>query len=406
MNTSEWRVEREAIIALFDQSALTLLCDLVYIEGESGQKPDAIYTHKLSDAHLVLLLLADELRPGVQDEILKAIAYKKPILVFEKTGVGPQEPLRKFRESYLHEFTTVQSYSSFSDLLSKIRSAIIGLLTRSLATAISTDKFIRDRAARLVDERATKDEKLVFARFAATAGRIHHAIGFLKQEYEANRYDEDFEVAYAAVSLLQNAGLPDELVSRLKYSSSRREQTGWLLALHHLFEGEFDRAKEMLSSLEPKDAGQALERVISYLETLEGFEGDESDYVDILSERPENDILVLESLEIATFLPAANLRDFIRLQEQSTPVEVSESILEKVTVEHCPNCQPYEGGEMVQFYPALGSFRELLDEALYHEYPDIEWCDVMLEEPNVNCRCGAMVELNTEVYNGDYDVIC
>lgn len=406
MDSTEWRLEREALIALFEQSALGMLCELTFIEGETGQGPQAIYTHKLRDAHLVLLLLADELRPGVEDEILKAIVDKKPILVFEKTGVKPQEPLRKFKDSYLHEFTTVQSYSSLSDLLSKIRSAIIGLLTRSLATVISTDKFVRDRATQLVKEGAAKEEKLAFARFVASAGRIHHAIGFLKQEYEAKTYDQDLELAYGAASLLELKGLPEELVGRLKYASSRRDQADWLLAFHHLFRGEFDTAQGMIPSLKPGELAQALVRIISYLSELQNFEGDESDYVDTLKQRPEDDILTLESLKIAGFSPATNLKHFIRQDEQSIPVELSESILEKAKFEHCPTCLPYDSGEPVEIYPKLGDLRDLVNEALYNEYPEIEWCDVTLEEPNVNCPgCGATVELNTEVYDGDYDVL-
>ncbi|MDL2317324.1 hypothetical protein LJC59_09725 [Desulfovibrio sp. OttesenSCG-928-A18] len=68
-----WEVIRDSITTLFEHGPLSTFFELIKIDTEGGEAPDAIYVEQVSESQIVLTVFDDEIRQGQRDEINKAI---------------------------------------------------------------------------------------------------------------------------------------------------------------------------------------------------------------------------------------------------------------------------------------------------------------------------------------------
>lgn len=466
MREDEWLTHREAIIALFSRTQLATWCELDCLENESGESPQDVYTRKIKNCHFLLVLIGDTIPAGVKDEIRIAKELNKPILIYRQKGKSLSEEDEKFLKDDVYRETTVATYSSIGDLLTKIEQSLLHFIIRRLEdnresknlakiTAVELDKasaappapepsgvatmeMAAEATATLlmpktsgasavevaeasaaqaslelsgtdkpIIGKAGKGQLLAFAAACSKVSQQSIAVPTIERAIKACPNDIELFQSLNALKLSANPviGIPDGDGERLMSMASHDVESFALACAVSIITDRYEASTlEVPILTELDDKQEQVEALIEIAHLFSAFfiSGDASP--ETINQHYKRMNELLETLDCIKPIQGIDVFENVCriVRKAFQTVSITNEFIPKV--ECCLNCMPWDGGEPVELTASRGSLEELTLENLYGTFPDVEWCNFVIHNISTHCQgCGSELTEHDDAYESMAD---
>lgn len=133
--------QREAIVAFFDRA----LPWFELFAVETAASPQLVQDHflrKVAQSDVIILVLQEELKPGVRKEYIRAKELGKRVLAFVHMG-EKHDNLNEFIQRDVQQYTTTVEFASTRELITKIEAALLTDVARSYRDLYEENKLLR-----------------------------------------------------------------------------------------------------------------------------------------------------------------------------------------------------------------------------------------------------------------------
>ena len=135
MHTDAWNALRTGLLELFETDPRCESYVLYGIERNPAPAvPREVYLAEVPTSHVLVVLLGEELRAPVQEEVQAALEHEIPVLAFRDSRMTPKDELKAWIERTIYPVTTVTEFDSLLSLYHSLRGALSGALDRAFVS--------------------------------------------------------------------------------------------------------------------------------------------------------------------------------------------------------------------------------------------------------------------------------